>query len=243
MKVGALDHPKTKGLKARLQVSRAAVIGHLELLWAFTAQHAAQGDIGKWGDEEIAEACDWQEAGARGPTFFITALIDKGFLDKSEPHRLLVHDWHEHAPKWVHAALAKKRLKFITEASIEPSLELPLEGSVDASTNGSSSPSQAKGSQDNKIAPDGAGQGDGKGERARDLLWESLLQACGIPLTAAIPKSARGAYNKAHQDLRSIKATPESIHAHAQAFKRKWPKVSLTPTALVRRWNECVVPA
>lgn len=93
-----------------------------------------------------------------------------------------------------------------------------------------------------KIAPGGAeGPGDGKAERQRDLLWEAMLTACGIPLTAAIPKSARGAYNKALKDLREIGATPEAVHAHARAFAKKWPTVSLTPTALVRRWNECVV--
>lgn len=83
------------------------------------------------------------------------------------------------------------------------------------------------------IAPDGA--------KKRDLTWDALLQACGIPLTAEIPSSARGAYNKACKDLKAIGATPEQIEAHAAAYRRKW-STELTPTALVRRWNECVAP-
>lgn len=90
------------------------------------------------------------------------------------------------------------------------------------------------------LAPDGA-KGDGF-KKPQDKIWEALLQACGIPLTATISKSARGAYNRAAKDLRDMQATPESIHAHARAFSKKWPAVSMTPTALVRRWNECVVP-
>lgn len=80
-------------------------------------------------------------------------------------------------------------------------------------------------------------------EKPRDPVWDALLLACGIPLTASIPKSARGAYNRAVRDLREIRATPEAIKAHADAFRRRWPAVSLTPTALVRRWNESVARA
>lgn len=79
--------------------------------------------------------------------------------------------------------------------------------------------------------------------RPKDEIWESLLTACGIPLTATISPSARGAYNRAVKDLKSMGASPEMIAARGKAFSRKWPSVSLTPTALVRRWNESVVPS
>jgi hypothetical protein len=92
-----------------------------------------------------------------------------------------------------------------------------------------------------KIAPDGAKKASVEEEpRPRDTLWDALLQACGVPLTAPIPKSARGAYNRALKDLREIGADPGQIDAHAQQFRLRWPNVTLTPTALVRRWNECV---
>lgn len=73
--------------------------------------------------------------------------------------------------------------------------------------------------------------------RARDEVWDALMAACRID-TTAIPGPARGAYNRAVRELRSIDATPEQIAAKAAAFRRTWPTVSMTPTALVRRWGE-----
>lgn len=73
--------------------------------------------------------------------------------------------------------------------------------------------------------------------RAPDLLWEAVLAACGID-GAAITKSARGAYNRAVRDLREMGATPEDVAAKAAAWQRQWPKATLTPTALARRWSE-----
>ena len=58
VKLDALDHPKTLDLAARLNVELPTVIGHLELLWAFTGKKASQGGIGKWPDGAIARARD-----------------------------------------------------------------------------------------------------------------------------------------------------------------------------------------
>lgn len=92
-----------------------------------------------------------------------------------------------------------------------------------------------------KIAPSGAKEDSKeKSPRPKDEVWEAMLGACGIPYTATIPKSARGAYNRACRELKELTATAASIEAHARAFRTRWPTVSLTPTALVRRWNECV---
>lgn len=79
-------------------------------------------------------------------------------------------------------------------------------------------------------------------ERARaarktDPVWDALMAACQVD-PASIPRSARGAYNRAVADLRAIDADPASIAAKAAAYRRTWPSVSLTPTALVRRWSE-----
>jgi hypothetical protein len=113
MKLDALDHPKTYDLAARLGVSLPTAIGHLELLWAFTGKKAAQGNIGKWPDGSISGACLW----AGDPAVFVAALVDSGFLERSAQHRLIVHDWHDHAPRWVKSKLASARLWFVTEPS------------------------------------------------------------------------------------------------------------------------------
>lgn len=73
--------------------------------------------------------------------------------------------------------------------------------------------------------------------RQRDHLWEAVMDACGVD-AAAIPRAARGAYNRAVKDLRDVGATPEQIRDRAAVFRLTWPGASLTPTALARRWSE-----
>ena len=109
MKLEALDHPKTFDLAARLGIELPTAIGHLALLWAFVGKKAPQGDVGKWPDGAIARACHWM---AR-PETFIQALRDAGFLDADPVHRLTVHDWHEHCPRWVLAKLGRSNLRII----------------------------------------------------------------------------------------------------------------------------------
>lgn len=79
-----------------------------------------------------------------------------------------------------------------------------------------------------------------KGANGKDVLWEAMLKGCGIPLTAKPTGSERGAWNKALKDLRGAGATEQDIVRRCQAYRKLWPAVSLTPTALARRWNECV---
>lgn len=110
MKLDALEHPKILDFAARLGVSRPTALGHLELLWAFTGKHAAQGDIGKWPDGAIARACDWMG----DPQSFLQSLLQSGLIDAHPEHRYVIHDWNEHAPRWVRAKLAKLQLDFVT---------------------------------------------------------------------------------------------------------------------------------
>lgn len=130
MKLDALDHPKTLDFAARLNVELPTALGHLELLWAFAGKKAAQGNIGKWPDGAIARACYWMGR----PDVFILALRESGFIDADETHRLTIHDWHEHAPGWVRAKLAKLKLSFI--ASLEPTSEPSSEPSLEPSIQG-----------------------------------------------------------------------------------------------------------
>lgn len=74
--------------------------------------------------------------------------------------------------------------------------------------------------------------------RRRDVVWETVMEVCGIDPTQ-ITSSSRGAYNRAVRDLRDLGAGPEAIVVRATVFRRRWPEASLTPTALARRWPEC----
>jgi len=116
VKLDALDHPKTLDLAARLEVELPTAIGHLELLWAFVAKKAPAGNLGKWPDGAIARACYWMGR----PETFLQALRDSGFIDEVPVHRLIVHDWSEHAPRWVKAKL--KTLGFGFADTTEPTV-------------------------------------------------------------------------------------------------------------------------
>lgn len=71
--------------------------GLLEQMWHFTISSAKRGDIGQHDDELIAEACGWLGE----PADLVAMLVETGWLDECDEHRLVVHDWHEHAPGFI----------------------------------------------------------------------------------------------------------------------------------------------
>lgn len=82
----------------------SAAIAILERLWHATASGPIRGDIGTYDDEIIAEACGWPlEA-----TILIDMLVECRWLDRHPEHRLIIHDWHQHAPNHVKGNAAKK---------------------------------------------------------------------------------------------------------------------------------------
>lgn len=82
----------------------SVAIALLERLWHATASGPIRGDIGSYDDEVIAEACGWP----LDATDLIDLLVDCGWLDRDKTHRLLVHDWHQHAPRFVKGNVQKK---------------------------------------------------------------------------------------------------------------------------------------
>lgn len=77
----------------------------LEKLWHATTVGAIRGDIGKFDNETIAEMCGWLGDADE----LVTMLVETGYLDvHPDPEiRLLVHDWHDHAPKHVKGNVTK----------------------------------------------------------------------------------------------------------------------------------------
>ena len=78
-----------------------------------------------------------------------------------------------------------------------------------------------------------------KPPRPRDLLWEAVITACGLDGGTPTDRE-RKAWNGAVKSLREARATPGEVTARAACYRARWPHVSLTPTALARRWTECV---
>lgn len=116
MKQGTTELIKFRKLMRRLKESQRGVVGLLELLWYSAAKQCPQGDIGRFSNEDIAELLDWD-----GPADeLIDALVSCDWLEKSAEYRLIVHDWHDHAPGFIHAALGRKGLDFVTRVAKEP---------------------------------------------------------------------------------------------------------------------------
>lgn len=84
-------------------------------------------------------------------------------------------------------------------------------------------------------------------ERPRDLAWEALVRA-----THANPHMERGKLNAALKAIREAAHGPggEGIHPdelpaeierRADAYRDKWPNLTLTPTALATHWFRVLV--
>lgn len=110
MKRGGPEHPKVRALAERLNIHRMHAVGMLEVLWHATARHHPQGNIGKWPDTFIATAVEWEG----DPTALVNALVDCGLFDRHPEHRLLVHDWHEHADDSTKKALTRSGRPFLS---------------------------------------------------------------------------------------------------------------------------------
>lgn len=109
MKRGACEHPKVYDLMTVLKKRRPEVLGYLELLWQFTAKFTPQGNIGRFTNDRIEAACDW--SGRRGA--LVDGLVRAGWLQLDQTHRILVHDWYEHADNTVRKRLTRERLCFL----------------------------------------------------------------------------------------------------------------------------------
>lgn len=116
-----------KALARALGVELFSAIGLMEALWHFTAKYTPQGNVGKFSDQEIADAVYW----GRLPDELIAALVNCRWVDEDDEHRLIIHDWHDHADEAVRKLLKRQKLDFVAtcrDGSRQnlPALSLPL---------------------------------------------------------------------------------------------------------------------
>jgi hypothetical protein len=98
-------HAKTRRAARLLKVSRPAIVGHLHFLWWWAIDAAPSGDLTAFEPEDIAEEAGWDGDANE----FVDALINcrtdgedsKGFLERTEEGKLLIHDWNDYAGKLV----------------------------------------------------------------------------------------------------------------------------------------------
>jgi hypothetical protein len=122
-----------KRLCQRLKIPQYAAVGILESLWHLTAKEAPQGDIGKLSNEDIALGLDW-----RGdPGKLVTSLLSCHWLDDSPTHRLVVHDWHEHADEAVKKRMVRNHLSFLSVSPLSRHVQTPAVKGEKSQANGS----------------------------------------------------------------------------------------------------------
>lgn len=98
------------------------VVGILERLWHATIRDAQRGDIGRLDDELIAEAVGWHG----DANMLVDALVECRWLDRCVTHRLVIHNWGDHAPDFVKGALKRHGKDFaIATCPGQPALEDP----------------------------------------------------------------------------------------------------------------------
>lgn len=142
---GAFTSPKIRRLAVVIGVPWPHALGLAGLLWRFTAKHAPTGEIGRHDDEEIAAALEWPGDGPK----LVTALVKCKLLDDafawSPEVRLLVHDWPDHAPRYVLATLertgkvysplyGKMKRKATVVPTVVPTVEPTVEPAAAATT-------------------------------------------------------------------------------------------------------------
>ncbi len=108
MKREAFSHTKMKRLCRKLNIPLWQGVGLMETLWHLTSKQAVRGDIGKLSNEDIAMGLDYRE----DEDNLIDAMLSSGWLDSSQEHRLLIHDWPDHADDAVNMKLARSKQTF-----------------------------------------------------------------------------------------------------------------------------------
>lgn len=68
-------------------------------------------------------------------------------------------------------------------------------------------------------------------------LFEALAEVCGFDV-GALTRTERGRLNMALAELRERSATPADVRARGEEYRRKWPRVDLTPQAIVGNWSK-----
>ena len=259
MKRTGIDHPKTRRLAKLLGVPMFSAVGVLECVWHFTARHAIRGDIGRWNDHEIADAIGWP---AEDVERFIVALVDAGWFDRDERHRLIVHDWHDHCDESVRKTIKKhgwqfesRREALAVRESFATVPEQFAKGREQVSTvPDSQSLSQSRShsqSQSLLSSPDGDGSNEATPSKGRSKTAPkftdddlTLAQEMFVGILKLNPDAKPPKFDRWANELRLLREdgsdrTPDQIRAtlawiRADSF---WKTNVLSPEKLREKWD------
>ena len=119
MKQGTTSKLKFKKLRRALgDLPLYQAVGILESLWQLTAADAPLGDIGRFSNDDIAMSVEWKG----DPDELIEALVATRWLDKSDEHRLVIHHWDQHVPRYLKLRVQRQGESFVTgqNGELEP---------------------------------------------------------------------------------------------------------------------------
>lgn len=97
------NHPKILKAATLLAVPKAQMIGHLHLLWWWAYDYAPDGSLAGFDATDISLGAEWEG----DPDSFVEALLScgpgqrAGLLERPDSGELRVHDWDEHAGKFM----------------------------------------------------------------------------------------------------------------------------------------------
>ncbi len=104
MKKDTPQKAKFRRLMRRLGQPECMVAGVLEMIWNVAQHNALAGDIGRLSNEDIAAMIGYPG----DADDLIAALVETGWLDEDPQHRLVIHNWEKHAPRWVKGVLGRR---------------------------------------------------------------------------------------------------------------------------------------
>lgn len=98
--------PKFRLLQRDLGVSRATLLGHLQLMWCAANTVAWSTGLPVFPDgEHVEAAAEWEGE----PNRFFEAAVRRGWLDARETGGYVPHDYWAHAPDWVKKKIVRMR--------------------------------------------------------------------------------------------------------------------------------------
>ena len=176
MRTGAPRHPKVSETMAILQLERYSVVGLLEMLWHFTSEFYPGGDVGKCSDAVIADALGWKGDPAR----LMSGLVGL-WLDPHPVHRLVVHDWQDHAPDYIRKRLKRMGKEFVSSTIASDQSLTSQRPSTDQSMDVSTQPNPT---QPNPTQPSAAAP-VGDRSLADELPHAAAAVVCQFPAVSA----------------------------------------------------------
>lgn len=196
------EHPKRKRLSRLLGASKAETIGLLHMLWWWAMDYAKDGDLSRFDDGDIADACDWPGDAAA----FMAALIGAGFVAETRH----IHDWHDYAGRLIEKreANAERMRKARAEREAAPKNERAKNVQRTCKTR-VGLPNQTKPDSTNQTQPEGGSAHAHEAPRpspSPDLLDAVVSEAGQEPLPVAppLPKTSAAVYSD--EQLGRIKA-------------------------------------